>query len=39
VDTMGNLIRELYKFRPGDETTVTYLRNERENTVSIVLQD
>jgi S1-C subfamily serine protease len=39
VDTMGNLIRELYKFRPGDETTVTYLRNERENTVNIVLQD
>ncbi|SMP58729.1 serine protease HtrA [Anoxynatronum buryatiense] len=39
VQTMGELIRELYKYRPGDETTVTYLRNTREETVTIVLQD
>ncbi|MEN1760118.1 serine protease HtrA [Anoxynatronum sibiricum] len=39
VETMGELIRELYKYRPGDETTVTYLRNTREETVTIVLQD
>lgn len=39
VNTMGNLIRELYKYRPGDETTVTYVRNGQEETVEIVLQD
>lgn len=39
VETMSELIRELYKYRPGDETTVTYLRNTREETVTIVLQD
>ena len=39
VETMGDLIRELYKYRPGDETTVTYLRNTREETISITLMD
>lgn len=39
VDTMGNLIRELYKYRPGDTTTVTYVRNGQEETVEIRLRD
>ena len=39
VDTMGSLIRELYKFRPGDQTTVTYLRGDEEFTVDITLTE
>lgn len=39
VDTMGNLIRELYKYRPGDVTTVTFIREEEEMTEEIVLQE
>ncbi len=39
VETMGSLIRELYKFRPGDETTVTYLRGEEEVTADITLTE
>lgn len=39
VHTMGSLIRELYKFRPGDQTTVTYLRGDQEFTVDITLTE
>lgn len=39
VESMGDLIRELYKYRPGDETTVDFIRNEREQSVDITLQE
>lgn len=39
VETMGSLIRELYKFRPGDQTTVTYLRGDEEFTADITLTE
>ena len=39
VESMGDLIRELYKYRPGDETTVDFIRNEQELSVEIVLQE
>lgn len=39
VETMGGLIRELYKFRPGDQTTVTYMRGEEEFTADITLTE
>lgn len=38
IRTMGDLIRELYKYRPGDETTLEFIRNEREYRVEIILQ-
>ncbi|SCY61505.1 serine protease HtrA [Alkaliphilus peptidifermentans] len=36
VRAMGSLQRELYRYRPGDEVTVTILRNGREENVQIV---
>jgi serine protease Do len=39
IETMGDLIKELYKYRPGDQTTVTILRNGEEITIDIVLQE
>ncbi len=39
VESMGDLIREIYKYRPGDETTVDFIRNERELSVDVVLQE
>ena len=32
---MGNLIRELYKFKPGDKTTIDIMRNQREMQIEI----
>lgn len=37
-EVMGHLIRELYRYRPGDETTVDIVRNEREIQIEVVLQ-
>ncbi|NLM04972.1 MAG: trypsin-like serine protease [Clostridiales bacterium] len=37
VDTMGALTRELYKFRPGDKTTVKVMRNQRELNIEVTL--
>ncbi|MCC5909417.1 MAG: trypsin-like peptidase domain-containing protein [Clostridiaceae bacterium] len=37
VETMGQLIRELYKYRPGDTTTVQIVRNERELDIEVSL--
>lgn len=37
VDTMGELTKELYKFRPGDKTRVKLVRNEREMELEITL--
>lgn len=39
VATMGNLIRELYKFRPGDQATVTYMRGHEVFTVEVTLSE
>lgn len=37
VETMGHLIRELYRYRPGDTTTVKIIRNEREMEIKVTL--
>ncbi|SET01291.1 serine protease, S1-C subfamily, contains C-terminal PDZ domain [Natronincola peptidivorans] len=37
IETMGQLIRELYRYRPGDNTTISILRNERELQIEVVL--
>lgn len=34
---MGHLIRELYRYRPGDTTTVDIIRNERELQIEVIL--
>ena len=34
-NTMGDLIRELYKYRPGDEIKVNVLRNGRSETITV----
>ena len=34
-NTMGDLIRELYKYRPGDEINVNILRNGRSETITV----
>ena len=37
VETMGQLTRELYKYRPGDTTMVKVIRNEREMEIQVTL--
>ncbi|SDZ13046.1 serine protease HtrA [Tindallia californiensis] len=39
IETMGDLIRALYKYRPGCETTVKYIRNEQEQRTDIIFLD
>lgn len=39
IETMGDLIRALYKYRPGCETTVEYIRNEQEQRTDIIFLD
>lgn len=34
-DTMGNLIRELYKFRPGDKVDVNIRRNAKSEVITV----
>ncbi|KJF26409.1 2-alkenal reductase [Clostridium aceticum] len=37
VETMGHLIRELYRYRPGDSTTIRVIRNGAEVQIEVVL--
>lgn len=39
VGTVAELQEQIGKFRPGDKADVTYIRNGKENTVSIVLRN
>jgi len=39
VNTMSELQEQVGKHRPGDKATVTYLRNGKENTVSLVMKN
>ncbi len=39
VNSVGELQEQVGKHRPGDKTTVTYLRNGKESTASIVLKN
>ncbi|GAB6085827.1 serine protease HtrA [Alkaliphilus crotonatoxidans] len=38
VGTMGSLQRELYQYRPGDQTSITVLRNGREEVLQITFE-
>ena len=39
VNSVGELQEEVGKHRPGDKAAITYLRNGKENTVTIVLKN
>lgn len=39
IRSMGALQKELYKYRPGDKVTVTYVRNGKEETVEITFEE
>lgn len=39
VNSVGELQEQVNKRRPGDKATITYLRNGKENTASIVLKN
>ncbi|MBM7615537.1 serine protease HtrA [Alkaliphilus hydrothermalis] len=39
VKTMGNLQKELYKYRPGDEVAVTVIRNGKEQVINITFEE
>ncbi|MBU5676367.1 trypsin-like peptidase domain-containing protein [Alkaliphilus sp. MSJ-5] len=38
VSRMSNLVRSLYKYRPGDKTTVTVIRNNQEVNIDVVFE-
>lgn len=38
INNMSSLTRAIYKYRPGDETTVTVLRNDKEIEIDIVFK-
>ncbi len=39
VNTSADLQEQVGKYRPGDSATVTYIRNGKENTVSLILKN
>ncbi len=39
IKSMGGLQKELYKYRPGDKVTVTYMRNGQQETVEITFME
>ncbi len=39
IKSMGGLQKELYKYRPGDKVTVTYMRNGQQETVEITFRE
>ncbi|MDR5658868.1 trypsin-like peptidase domain-containing protein [Serpentinicella sp. ANB-PHB4] len=39
IESMGGLIRELYRYRPGDEIDVTVLRNGGEEIISLTFNE
>jgi len=38
ITRMSNLVRSIYKYRPGDETTITVIRNNQEVEIDIVFE-
>jgi S1-C subfamily serine protease len=38
ISRMSNLVRSIYKYRPGDKTTVTVVRNDQEIEIDIVFE-